>query len=337
MKTFRLILLVVLASTVMFAGDVARKGTTGADQLLIPVGARSVGTAGAFLSNTHGVEAIYYNPAGLAGATKSEALFGYMNYFADIKVSYLAIGFNIEDLGSFGLTYKNIDFGPIPVTTVESPDGNGSTYSPGFYTIGLTYAKTVTDRVTAGATVKLVNEGILSTSAQGVAFDFGVQYKFVGNLSLGVAIKNIGSNMKYSGTDLTVRTDVPGAAPNRQGTGIYEATVESFGLPSYFEISTAYSYAINNSNSLLIGTTFQNNNAFEDQMKFGTEYKLMNTFALRAGYDMFIQNQDENQYSLNYGGGVEYMMDTFLINIDYAYRSMKDFDGNHVVTLKMSF
>jgi hypothetical protein len=51
----------MLAATVAYGGDESRKGTTGADQLLIPVGARSIATGGAFLAATKGVEAIYYS------------------------------------------------------------------------------------------------------------------------------------------------------------------------------------------------------------------------------------------------------------------------------------
>lgn len=337
MKLFFKLLFLSILSISVFAGDVARKGTTGAEQLLIPVGARSIGTAGAFLSNTFGVEAIYYNPAGLAGSSKSEAMFSYMNYFADISVSYFALGINFNDLGSFGISFKSLGIGDIPVTTLENPDGNGATYNPSFFTLGLTYAKNITDRVTAGTTVKYINEGIMSTSAQGFSFDFGVQYKFVGNLSLGVAIKNIGSNMQYTGQDLSVRTTVPGSAPNTQGTGVYEPVTEQFGLPSYFELSSVYNFEIDNSNALLFGVTFQNNNSFEDQFKIGTEYNLFNLVALRGGYDLYLQNSSANQYSLSYGIGVEYVMDSFLINIDYAYRTMKDFAGNQIITVKMGF
>ena len=41
-------------SASIYAGDVARKGTTGAEQLLIPVGARGIATGGAFVSNLVG-------------------------------------------------------------------------------------------------------------------------------------------------------------------------------------------------------------------------------------------------------------------------------------------
>ena len=55
MRKLLLILLVFSFSVLNFAGDETRKGTSGADQLLIPVGAQSIATGGAFLSRVTGV------------------------------------------------------------------------------------------------------------------------------------------------------------------------------------------------------------------------------------------------------------------------------------------
>jgi opacity protein-like surface antigen len=334
----KLLSLVIIASTFAYAGDESRKGTTGADQLLIPIGARSIATGGAFLATTKGVEAIYYNPAGLAASDRSEAMFSYMTYIADINVSYFAVGANIEGLGSFGLSYKTLDFGDIPVTTFQQPDGDGSTYSPGFYTIGLTFARSITDRVTAGVTAKLVNESIMSTSAMGFAVDFGVQYKFQSDLSLGVTIKNLGTNMKYAGNDLLTRTSIPSSS-NGAPLGVYGPETETFQMPSYFEISASYDVHVGEMNSFLLGTTFRNNNALEDQVMFGLEYEVWNTLAFRGGYEMALKNANQSLYGLNVGAGVEYAVDNSLhFSIDYAFRSIKGFPSdNHVFSVKLGF
>jgi len=335
-------LLVFLAVFVIFAGitnagDVSRKGTTGAEQLLIPVGARSIATGGAFLSNTVGAEAIYYNPAGVDYSGKSEAMFSYMSYIADINVSYFAAVAKVGELGSFGFSYKTIDMGNIPVTTVLAPDGNGANYSPSIYTAAVTYSKVITDRVTVGVTGKLIHEGIMNTNANGMAIDFGVQYRFPKHLSLGVAVKNIGTNMSYTGQDLQVRTDVPDANPSTP-EGSYEAVTEEFQIPSYFELSMAYDYSFDQNNSILVGGTFRNNNASEDQLAFGLEYGFMKTLFLRGGYNMLTENTSSSIYGFTLGAGVNYdMMEGVGVTFDYAYRSVKDFPtANHIFTVKIS-
>lgn len=336
MKIKLLIVLIIAGVGIALAGDVSRKGTTGAEQLLIPVGARSIATGGAFLSNTAGVEAIYYNPAGLDVSSRSEVMFSYMSYIADVNVTYLAAGAHFGELGSFGFSFKTVDFGEIPVTTNEAPDGTGASYSPSFFIGGLTYSKVITDRVAAGINLKLVHEGIQNTSANGFALDFGVQYRFPQNLSLGVAVKNIGSNMSYSGQDLESKTSIPNANPGTK-TASYSPVTEEFQIPSYFELSMAYDYRFDEMNNLLVGTAFRQNNASEDQLQLGLEYSFMNRFYARGGYDFRLENTSESIYGITLGAGINYpLIEGVGIMFDYAYRDVKDFPtANHIFTLKL--
>jgi len=328
-----IILLLVASYMTLFAGDGSRKGTAGAEQLLIPVGARSIATSSAFVSNVTGLEALFYNPGGLDRMNGTEAMFNYMNYIADINLSYFAIGTHL-DIGSFALSFKTLDFGDIPITTFDNPDGTGATYSPAFYVLGLAYSKSLTDRVSAGVNFSLINETILNTSAVGFAIDFGVQYKFQENLFLGVAVKNIGTNMEYTGEDLKVKTDVPGSALT-SGRAVYEADTEEFQIPSYFELSLAYRFDFDESNNLLVGSTFRNNNNLEDQIRFGMEYSFQNLLYLRGGYDFLVENSDQQIYDFSVGGGINYeMVEGISVRFDYAYRSVKDFPtDNHVFTV----
>lgn len=334
MRKILLIILIAGIAVSSYAGDRTRKGTSGADQLLIPVGAKSIATGGAFLSRVTGVESIYYNPAGLDLMTGTQAMFDYMNYVADIGQAYFAIGTQLGDFGSIALTYKTLDFGDIPVTTFDNPDGTGQFYSPNFFVAGLTYSKSVTDRVSAGFNFKIINESIMQTSATGLAIDFGVQYKFNNSFSLAAAVKNIGTNMQYTGDDLKIRTEVPGSG-YASGNGLYQADAESFEIPSYFELSVAYDYFMSDDNQLAIGTTFRNNNNFEDQMMFGMEYGFLNTFFLRGGYDLLLQNNDQSIYDYTLGAGINYETSGGItIGFDYAFRNVKEFESaNHVFTV----
>lgn len=337
MRKFLTVLLIIAGSLAAYAGDPTRKGTTGADQLLIPVGAQSIATGGAFLSNVTGLESIYYNPAGLSQTSGSEAMFSYMSYIADINVSYFAIGTNLGDFGSFAFSIKTFDFGDIPVTTFTSPDGDGTTYSPAFLTAGITYSKVITDRVGIGVNAKVISESILDVTATGFALDFGVQYRFPSNFSIGAAVKNIGTNMVYSGSNLQVSTGIPGTTPG-SAPGAYEVIAEEFQIPSYFELSTAYHYNMNEENSILLGTTFRNNNVMEDQLKFGVEYGFSNTFFVRGGYDLLLENTSDNTFGFTFGAGLNYSFaDGMGLAFDYAYREVKDFPTpNHIFTVKLA-
>lgn len=333
MKKLLTLFLIITVSMSVFAGDPARKGTAGAEQLLIPVGARSIATGQAFISHFSGIESIYYNPAGLDRAGGTEAMFNYMSYIADIDLSYFAVSTQL-DIGSVGLSYKTLNFGDIPVTTVENPDGTGQLYSPDYFVLGLTYSKMITDRVSAGVNFNFIHEGIMNTSANGFAIDFGVQYRFTPNFSLGASVKNIGTNMNYSGEDLKTKTTVPGSALG-SGNTVYQLDTEEFSIPSYFELSLAYTNEFNESNSLSFGGVFRNNNNLEDAARVGMEYNFNDNFFLRGGYDFALENQDQQIFGFTAGAGISYDFAKDMgLEFDYAFRDVKEFSAaNHIFTL----
>lgn len=337
MKKILLIIFSFLISYTSFAGDESRKGTTGADQLLIPVGARSIASGGAFVAIVDGLESIYYNPAGLAANGNTEAMFSYMNYVADINMSYFSVGTSLNDFGSIALSLKSFDFGDIPVTTNQFPDGTGETYSPTFMTIGLTYSKILTDRVSIGANFKFISESIENTNATGFALDAGVQYKFNDALSIGATLNNVGTNMNYTGQDLRVPTEIPEAtlgSPN----ATYEVVTEAFQIPSYFQLSLAYKTSFNEQNNLIFASTFTANNSFEDVFNFGLEYSFINTFFIRGGYQFLAENNDNSIFGFSGGVGVNYDVEGMGISFDYAFRDVKEFPtSNHIFTVKLAF
>ena len=333
--------MLIMWSVSVFAGDASRKGTTGADELLIPVGARSIATGGAFLSNITGLEALYYNPAGLSQGKGTEAMFSFTTYLADLKVSYFAIGSNLGDFGSLALSVKTLNFGDIPITTVDVPDGTGSTYSPGYITAGLTYAKVITDRVCVGVNAKVINETITDVSATGFAVDFGVQYRFPSNLSIGATVKNIGTNMSFKGTSLQYQTGLAGGNLGSP-TANYDVPSEEFQLPSYFELSTAYDYDFNDENKLMVGVAFRNNNVTDDEIRLGLEYGFKNMFFVRGGYISSVQNTSGPISNINngftFGAGINYnFADGMNFVLDYSFQQVKEFPNpNHTFTIKLS-
>jgi opacity protein-like surface antigen len=334
----KLILILVLIATSTYAGDVARKGTTGAEQLLIPVGARGIATGGSFLANITGLESIFYNPAGLDVYPQTEAMFSYVSYLADINISYFAVGTSLGDFGSIGLDLKSLDFGDIPVTTEDFPDGTGNTYSPSFLTLGFTYSKVLTDRISIGTNLKLISETIQNANATGFALDAGVQYRFSESLMIGAAVKNIGTNMTYSGEDLTARTTIPNTIPG-SSSGSYEIITESFQIPSFFQLSLTYALNFNEQNNLLFAGAYTANNSFEDVANLGLEYGFMNNFFVRGGYNFLVENSNEYVYGLSFGAGIDYKIgDELGFVFDYAFRDVKEFpSANHIFTIKLNF
>ena len=324
-----------------FAANKNRIGTAGAQELLIPVGARGIAIGASGSVFMKGVDAIYWNPAGLGRMDRAvEVLFSQMSYIADIGVSYGGVGVQAGDFGNLGFTLKSLSFGDIPVTTVDFPDGTGEMYSPSYLTLGLTYGRLLTDRISVGATGYLISESIQNMSATGLAFDIGIQYHNLGiqGLMLSVAVKSIGPNMKFDGADAYVTANV-----GERDAQKYKIETAGFELPTNLEIGLGYSPRLDDKNMITIGGNFRNNNYLEDEYNLGLEYAFQNMLFVRGGYTFSPQTDEditgENGYIYDFtaGAGLRYDVGGVVLGFDYAYRNVKYFDGNHVFTLAIGF
>jgi hypothetical protein len=322
------------------AGPGTRTGTGGAAQLLIPVGARDLAMGGATISTTRGIESLFWNPAGVAKSDNSASvLFSHMSYIADIGVDYGAVSGKFGDLGTFALSVKSLSVGDIPVTTTENPDGTGQTYTPQFFTAGITYSRILSDRISVGLTSTIISERISEVSASGVAFNVGVIYDnladFTG-LSLGVVVKNIGPQMRYDGPALYQVGDVQDQNRPPQYMKIDTAPFE---LPASIEIGMGYRSVLSENADLLFAGTFQSNNFSEDEYHLGAEAAINKMFFIRAGGSFAPDTPDNSDYIYGFtvGGGINYNLGDADLSVDYAFRDTQFFSGNHVIAVRLGF
>lgn len=335
-----IMILVSSLSVDTFAGGGKRNGTSAAQELLLPVTARGMALSGAYLAGLDGIDAMFYNPAGLGVTDNSaDALFSHMTYIADIGFTVAAVSANLEGFGSLGFSVRSLDFGDIPVTTSANPYGTGATFSPTFVTVGMTYANALTDRIRVGVNINLITEQIVNTSATGFAFDAGIQYNGVGGvegLKFGMALKNLGPSVDFDGPDL-LRTAVETDA--LRGNQFYKIDAAAFELPSQLEIGLAYVAKFSDQYSALFASTFQNNNFAHDEYRFAGEFNYDNLLFLRGGYTYVTEaqdNEDEFLFGPSFGAGIN-INGGVNITLDYAYRTARYFDANHMVTLKLGF
>ncbi len=331
--------LVMLFAVTVYAGAGNRIGTAGATELLIPTGARDIAMGGSTVATTSGLDALFWNPAGLTRASNTaNANFSHMTYIADIGVEYGAVSATFEGFGTLALNMKALSVGDIPVTTTQNPDGTGETFSPQFFVAGLTYARQLSDRIAVGFTSNLITERMSEVSASGVSFSIGLTYDNLAEmkgLSLGVVMKNIGPQMKYDGSALYRLASV---ADQNRGNNYVKIDAASFELPSTLEFGLGYRPPMGGDNAILVSTTFQNNNFSGDEYKVGLEYGYNNMFFLRGGYVMSPKSQDADYiYGFTAGAGVNLQMEGASIGFNYAFRAVKYFDGNHVVSLSFGF
>lgn len=343
--------LLLFAAFNVNAGTGKRKGTAGATELLIPVG--SVGTAlgGSYTAGISGIEAMYWNPAGIANSDKSaEVMVSHMKYIADINLNYVGVQGNFGKFGFLGVSIKSLDFGDIPVTTSFATDGTGETYSPSYSIFGVTYGRRMTDRILFGVTSKIVSERIMEVSASGVAFDFGVQYKTEMGLEIGVSLRNMGTGMKFDGSNLEQRVDMPNyvSQPIGQKEDLRIVSQE-FEFPTTLDIGVAYQYDIADGHSLTAMGNFKNHHFGFDEYGAGLEYNFkMDKMAisLRGGAaaqfdpdsNKLYYMSDDNIYGPSFGGGLFFQIAPQLsLKIDYAYRMTERLADNQWFSLSLGF
>jgi Type IX secretion system protein PorV len=339
--TYACVLVLALGlSDTAFAGAGNRTGTGGATELLIPAGTRDIALGGSTIATTSGISALFWNPAGVAKMNNSVVVYAsHMNYIADIGVDYGAVSANVEGFGVLSLSLKALAIDDILVTTTTNPDGTGQTFKPSFLTAGLTYSRQLSDRIAVGLTTNFISETLGDVSASGFAFNVGVIYDNLGSvdgLSLGVVVKNIGPQMKFSGPGLNTQATV--ASQNRPPQ-FYKIDGAAFELPSTLEFGIGYRANVAEDNTVLLSSTFQNNNFSDDEYKFGAEYAYQDLLFLRGGYNFAQKESDQRDFifGATFGAGVHGRVGTLDLTFDYAFRQSDFFDNNHVFSLMVGF
>lgn len=356
MKFNRMILLVLACTMLLLtvsanAGIGKRIATAGASELLIPVGARGTALGGANLSSVTGIDAMYWNPAGVVGGSQqAEAMFSHLTWIGDINVEYLAGSANLGTFGAFGLSIKTLNFGDIAETTVDNPEGTGSTFSPNYLTVGLNYSRKMTDRIHFGVNMKIISEKIMSVSASGLGFDLGLQYiNPATGIRLGVVLANFGGNMKFGGSGIETRVQLPGTEAGSTISSV-AVPVAAFDLPSQLKFGISYDLKLADQSMVTILGSFVNNSYAFDQYTAGAEYSLNDMVFLRGAYgaafregldnasDAFTVSSQDYLFGPSFGGGLKLNMGTNMkLMLDYAYRTAEFFSDNQWLSLTLGF
>jgi len=336
----------LLFGSFAFAGDRSKYGTSAAPELLIPVGSKGTSLSGSMISSITGVDAMYWNPAGLSLMnSQTEVMASHMKYIADIDINYVAGAVDLGNMGVIGASLKSMSFGDELVTTLESPDGTGETWSPTYLTTSLTYARKMSDKILFGATVKVIYEQILTVSSTGFAVDFGLQYLAgKSGLKFGVALKNFGPSMRFDGVGLDQYYE-PSGTPGGSTPEPRRVSLQDFSLPTTLELGISYEVPIGKKNNVMVSTTFQNNNFSSDEYRVGLEYNYSNYVFLRGAYAFTpdykaedgLTKKDQNLFGPSFGVGLQYPFGNMKLGLDYAYRVTERFSANQWFSFTLGF
>lgn len=323
--------ILLLSANLIWAGNEDRAGSAGATELLINPWANSSAWGSAGISSVNGLEAIFLNVAGLAYSDKTEIQFGRTNWMGNIS----GIGLNaagmaqkVGESGVLGISFMNMNYGDIQITTTELPEGGVGTFNPSSMNFNLAYAKKFSPSISGGLNLKVVSQSISNVRAQGIGIDAGIRYVTGDqeNIKFAISLKNVGPPMEFSGDGLSIDMLNPSTSIS---IGMMQR-VSSYELPSQLNIGTSYDFNFNESNRLTIATTFSANSFSRDQIRGGLEYTMKSEkaiFSLRGGFvfenSLFDANEVATALSGPSGGfsfQFPFGSGDSKIGIDYAYR-----------------
>lgn len=346
--------ILLMPSTAANAGNDDRRGTSGAGEILINPWVRSSGWGGVNTACGSGVDALFSNVAGLSHTAGTEVNFGYTAWLQNSGISNLAFGLaqSLGDYGVLGLTVNSMNFGTIERATVGSPEiGNNGTFKISMMNIAVSYAKAFSNTISAGATVKIINEGIDNVTATGFAIDAGVKYVTGENyeLKFGIALKNWGPSMSFSGDGLSTTGTVGGSSFSQT----LEQRSSTFELPSSLNIGMSYDFLFaENAHRITLAGNFASMAFGRDVYTLGVEYGFMKYLMLRAAYGY----QEGVTKDLNDEDGSMALLSGFScgasviaplskakngkrginLSLDYSFRATKVMGGIHSVGLSLA-
>ncbi|MCB9163329.1 MAG: PorV/PorQ family protein [Flavobacteriales bacterium] len=343
-RTAGMAVALAMCTTTVWAGNPDRAGSAGATQLLINPWARSSGWALANTASVRGAEAMYGNIAGLAHTSKTEILFTNTKWLSGSGTTINSVGFGqkLGASGVLGISATTMGFGDLEITTVDNPAGGLGTFRPSFANIGFSYAKSFSNSIHGGILIRMVSESIANVRAQGMCFDAGIQYVTgeKDNIHFGIALKNVGPAMAFSGDGLSVQ----GLLVSGSDQLTLEQRSAQFEIPSLLNIGAAYDLHLNERHRVTFAGNFTSNSFTKDQAMVGIEYAFNRMVHLRGGYmyEDGITSEEERAtvltgptagLSVDFPFGEEKRS---AIAVDYSYRTTNPFAGIHSIGVRIS-
>ncbi|MCX7995110.1 MAG: PorV/PorQ family protein [candidate division WOR-3 bacterium] len=190
--SIKIIILFFIAIRIAHAGP----GDAAAAFLRIPVDARIIGMGEAGVALVDNATALYYNAAGLSRIEKINLLFMHNEWLLGMNHEYFACGFNIQNIGTFGLAFNYVGSGSIQGITIRGDTIPGYYFSATDWSVSSGYGMRLKN-IQVGFAFKFLSEKNESLSTGGFGIDIGMVHEPpVKGLGLGLSLSNLGTSIK---------------------------------------------------------------------------------------------------------------------------------------------
>lgn len=317
-------------------GQIVKRAQVGFRFLENPVSAEVVGRGGVGVVTTLTSNGIFWNPSLLGWTpTTVDVSLNHTKGIADIDYNAAAATLRLGELGVVGISLLAMDYGAF-YGTRRAPNEQGyvetGVFSPKAYAAGIAFSQKVSDRFSYGVHLKYASQdlGTAWVAATGtrledpnlvisernyqqstLAADIGAYYDFKYNgVRFGAALQNISREIRYENEAFPLPFAVS-----------FGATVEPL---QFFNKEDA--------GVLILSFESRHPRDFNEKLKFGGEYRFLNTVIARLGY---MVNYDERD--LTVGLGFRYNLSDLPLRADYAYQPYGIFGGVHHLSIGLSY
>lgn len=301
--------------------------------LLVGTSPRACALGEAFTAIGSGSESMFYNPSGLANMnTEFDITLNYTSWIADINYLSGAAAWNLGLYGVVGINLLTVNYGDIKGTSLVSPGesgnyplgykDNGNLSNVGAYSVGLSYAKAISEAFSIGGNVKIAGQNlgesdfgtsVKQNNAAKLVFDAGVSYAtgFKG-FTFGMSIRNFSTSLKREEID--------------------EQLPLLFSLGAAINLMDVIDEGYAESNSVLLAVDFLHPNNYSERVNVGVEYIFQQMIAARFGYQT---NRDIASWSA--GVGFNSSISDYDFEVSYSYSQFDFFDNVQRISLNFSF
>lgn len=305
---------------------VSKRGTTAASFLEIGVGARGTSMGNAYVAVSDDVNSLYWNPAGLALMTKSEASFIQTQWLAGIDFNNVSAAFPLGGIGTAGISITSISVGEMMVRTIDQPEGTGEKFDASDFCATLGWGRRFTDRFSFGANVKYIEERIWHMKASSVAVDLGTTFRTqFKDVKIGMSVSNFGNKMRLEGDDTLIEVDIDETKEGNNSRINAHLDTDYWSLPLIFRVGVAADVFKIPHGKLTLAMDAAHPNNYAESLSLGGEFNVMDMVFLRAGQTFYLDDEDEDGVSfseegLNLGGGINLLLARNLrFKLDMAY------------------
>jgi hypothetical protein len=326
----------MLFSLQSYAQGVDKIAQTGMKWLDIPIGARPASLGNAFIAGSPDASSVFWNPAAVAMVPGGHVFLNQTQWIADINVLAASGTYEVEDIGTFGVHFMNVDWGTLNGTQFARNPSDPNvlyertgTFQPQDFAIGITYAKQISAKFSVGMNMRYIHENLfgdfvgtsgtfdsrqdVTAEMDIVAFDLATLfYTGYKDLRFGVSVRNLSPEKAYR--------------------------FETFPLPLTFtfgiamDLAQAYFVDQGNPSSLTLLLDAVHPRDFGERVHMGLEYGYDQMIFLRGGYKT---NYDEQGLTL--GAGIDVDISDFSLGVDYSFVQFENFDAVHIFSFDFGF